>query len=469
MTQQLRFPLLSWIPILAGLAWLWRAPTHGLPGFLASVLPGCLLLAAGTAMLLYPGDRRISQFGALGGLLGVVFALPAFFVVGPAYGLLLVAVSLAAFVASGAYSQQLEPEVEGVPPVAASIPVALQVAVDEALLSTITLTMPLAPQRDHARIEREASEARELFESKGWLEKPADYHVTPPPLEAPHRIERSLGRRLRFEHLSWESEYEPHPEEPGRERWLSYAPNRTAHAWVVRHQDGPRPWLVCIHGYQMGFPWLDIGAFPPPWLHERLGLNLVMPMLPLHGQRRIGRRSGDGFLAGELMDTLHAEANAVWDLRRIVSWARSQGAPAVGVMGYSLGGYNTALLASLEPELACAIAGIPAADFARLYYRHGPPLSVEDADRRGMRAERMQELFQVVSPLALRPKLARERRYIFAGLADRLVPPDQVRDLWRHWEEPAIQWYAGAHITFRMHPPVVRFISGALRASGLAS
>ena len=39
----------------------------------------------------------------------------------------------------------------------------------------------------------------------------------------------------------------------------------------------------------------------------------------------------------------------------------------------------------------------------------------------------------VVSPLALMPRVAHERRYIFGAVADRLVPPDQVRDLWEHW------------------------------------
>jgi hypothetical protein len=77
-------------------------------------------------------------------------------------------------------------------------------------------------------------------------------------------------------------------------------------------------------------------------------------------------------------------------------------------------------------------------------------------------------VLSVVSPLALEPKLPVERRYIFGAVADRLVPPDQVRDLWRHWDRPHIDWYQGGHITFRAHPSVVRLISSGLRESGLA-
>ena len=72
-----RWPLEAWVPLAAGLFWLWRAPEHGFVGFVFSVVPGCLLLGSGVSMLLMPGDRRITQFAALGGTLGVLLALPA--------------------------------------------------------------------------------------------------------------------------------------------------------------------------------------------------------------------------------------------------------------------------------------------------------------------------------------------------------------------------------------------------------
>lgn len=464
MREPWRLPREAWIPLLSGLTWLWRAPEHGLPGFLFSVVPGCLLVGGGVSMLLWPGDRRICQFAALGGVLGVLFALPAFFFVGMLQGLVLVLVSLAGFLAAGAHSVRLEPDVEEVPAPRRGLRLSAEVAVDEALLSTMLVAVPLPRRDDTLRIELEAAAARELFEARGWLEKPAAYHRKPPALTDP-LLRPARLRSLHYEHLSFESGYEPHPDEPGRERWLSYAQNRIGHAWLVRHRDGARPWLVCVHGYQMGLPLLDLGAFPPPWLHHRLGLNLIVPVLPLHGRRRIGRRSGDGFLAGDLLDTIHAEAQAIWELRRLLGWVRSQGATRVGVMGYSLGGYNAALFASLEEGIAGVVAGIPAVDFTRLLFRHGPVLTLRDARERGMEADRMSELFRVISPLALPPRLPRERRYIFAAVADRLVPADQVRDLWLHWERPAIEWYQGGHVTFRAHPTVVRFITRALRES----
>ena len=109
-----------------------------------------------------------------------------------------------------------------------------------------------------------------MYRDRGLLEKPESYHRTPPPL-AEVDLRPGRVRGIDYEHLRFESGYEPHEGEPGRDRWLSYAPPRTGHAWVKRHAGAERPWLICIHGYQMGSPLVDFGAFRPEWLHHRLG------------------------------------------------------------------------------------------------------------------------------------------------------------------------------------------------------
>jgi len=456
------------VPIAAGLLWLWYAASFGVVGFLFSLIPGCLLLASGTALLLWPGDLRIPQFAAAGGLLGVPLAVPATFVAGPGTALALIAVSAASFLASGVVALRQEPPVPGVPDPRPSLGLHLQVACDEALLAWMQVRVEARTGRDRARIRQEVEEAAALFDARGWLEKPEAYHQTPPPLESPG-LAPARAWRIDHEHLRFESEYEPRPEEPGRERWLGYAANRTAHAQILRHPGGPRPWLLCIHGYQMGEAGVNLMAFEPRYYHQRLGLNLAVPVLPLHGPRRVGRQSGDRFLSGDPLDSLHAEAQAMSDLRRLLDWIRRQGAPAVGVTGLSLGGYQTALLASLEEDLACAVAGIPLTDITRAVWRHGPPLHLLHAEAEGLVRDRVAEVLRPVSPLALAPRVPRERRFIFGGVADRLVPPDQVRDLWEHWERPRIVWYQGAHLTFRSHRAVRELVRDALREGGLTA
>ncbi len=460
------------VPIAAGVAWLWFAASGGVAGFFLALVPGVLLVAAGAASTIWPADRRSTQVAALGGVVGMLFLLPGIFVLGLGAALFLFLLSAAAFVACGALSLRLEPPCEKVPEPIPSLALAAKVALDEALLATMQVTVSTPSAADAERIPAEVDAARAYFDSRGWIEKPAEYHRTPLPLEAPQIRQAQVWGprgRVQFEALSFESEYEPEREEPGRERWLSYANNRSAHAWVLRHRDRDRPWLMCIHGYQMGSPFWDLRAFDTRYYHEELGLNMVLPVLPLHGPRKLGRRSGNGFLSGDPLDTVHAEAQAIWDIRRLLSWVRSQGSPAVGVHGLSLGAYTTALLASLDDGLACAILAVPPADLANLLWRHGPVLQVQHREHRGVVHDEVAELFRVISPLALEPVIPLERRAIYGGVSDRLVPPEQVHALWEHWDRPAIEWYQGAHLTGMFDSSVRNLLETTLRESGLVA
>lgn len=342
---------------------------------------------------------------------------------------------------------------------------ALGAVLDETLLTiSRSIRKPLPPEA-YARIHDEVLEAADLYRQRGWLEDPLSYFPTPPSAEPVISRSRLVGG-LSFERFRFESGYEPESGEPGRQRWLACDANRTAHAWVLRHR-GPRPWLVCIHGAGMGYPTTDLFAFQAAWLHKGLGMNLALPVMPLHGPRRAGLPPGVGFPSDDPLDTVHAVAQAVWDTRRLVSWIRSNDGEVVGLAGLSLGGYTAALLAGAEAELACIIAGVPAVDFAELFERHAP------AHLRRLPAfsEMTQEArlaFRVISPLALSPKVPHERRFIFAGLADRLVHPSkQVQALWTHWQQPRIHWFDGSHIGFLWSGAVRGFVHDALSSSGL--
>ncbi len=172
-----------------------------------------------------------------------------------------------------------------------SLATAIGVVADEAFRSLMGYWTERPKPRELRRYAREVADAAALYEQKGWLSDPKSYHPKPPlPRHVAFRRAWSLGRS--FEHMTFPSEFEPMAEEPGRARWLSQRPLREAHAWVLRHRDRERPWVVCLHGYRMGFPLADFHAFRVRWLHQELGLNVAIPVFPLHGPRRTGRRSG---------------------------------------------------------------------------------------------------------------------------------------------------------------------------------
>lgn len=455
------------IPLMSGLLWLGIGWNGGLLFALLAALPGTLLLATGTALLLWPGDRQISHFMAFGSVLSLLLALGVLIFAAVLAGLLFVALAAINFIVAGYAALHQDIPATGVPAPKLGLGLAAKVAIDEALLAYFVASANIPTGTRVAQDAAEVVAMRAALEERGWLQHPAEMHHTP---AAPDKfaLTRRKAAGQQFEQLRFDSSFAPDLGLPGARRWQAQADNRGMHAWVFRHAGPPRPWLMCIHGYRMGVPLMDFGLFDIEYLHRRLGLNLVLPILPLHGPRRAFKRSGSGFLDGNIVDMLHAQTQAAWDLRRVLAWLRTQqSAPAVGVMGFSLGGYNTALLASLDGDLACAIAGIPLTDMGGAVWRHMPELQRRQLHAKGLDLAQIQRVLTPVSPLALAPMLAAERRYIFAATGDQLVPTDQPQRLWRHWEQPEICWYHGSHLSVRRESSVHRFIASALRNSGL--
>ena len=458
---------LALLPFLTGLLWLGVGWNHGLLTGVFASLPGALLTASGLALFLWPGDRQISHYMAFGSVLSLLLSLLMLLSAGLFWGLLFAALAAANFVVSGYAALYQDVPAAGVPTPSNRIGMAAKVAIDEVLLAYFVSSANVPTGTKIAQDVAEVGELTRALEEQGWLASPADMHRAP---TAPDKFEllprEASGKN--FEHLIFDSGFEPPAGLPGAQRWLDYTSNRRMHAWVFRHNGPPRPWLLGIHGYRMGVPFMDFSLFDIDYLHHKLGLNLILPILPLHGPRRAYKRSGSGYLDGNIIDMLHAQTHALWDVRSALAWVRqAQSAEQVGVMGYSLGGYNTALLSSLEGDLSCAIAGIPLTDMAAAVWRHMPELQRRQLQMQGLDVAQIQRVLTPVSPLALTPRISHEKRYIFAATGDQLVPSDQAVRLYNHWQQPETLWYQGSHLSVRREAGVRRFVADALANAGL--
>ncbi|BCI87296.1 hypothetical protein NIIDMKKI_25020 [Mycobacterium kansasii] len=237
-----------------------------------------------------------------------------------------------------------------------TIALAAQAFRDEILLTGFGMLRSAPSASSLERIDREVLAALDVYQDNGWLAHPEGFFAAPPPLtEVTVKRVDSMGRS--YQRLSFDSGYEPHPGEPGRERWLSYTGNHREYALMLRHRR-PRPWLVCVHGAEMGRAGLDLMLFHAWYLYRNLDLNVVLPVLPLHGPRARGRPYGAAFPSENVLDAAHGAAQAVWDIRRLLSWIRAQQPDAmIGLNGISLGGLISSLVASLDDGLGCAILG----------------------------------------------------------------------------------------------------------------
>jgi hypothetical protein len=335
---------------------------------------------------------------------------------------------------------------------------------DELVLVGLLWRRPLSDPAAYEEINDEVVAALDFYGRRGWLDKPQDFYETP---QAPAQVSvRSFTSRGRtHERLSFDSGYAPHPGEPGAERYMTYTGNDREYALMLRHPE-PRPWLVCIHGTEMGRAALDMTLFRAWHMHEDLGLNVILPVLPMHGPRARDLPKGAVFPGENVMDDVHATAQSVWDVRRVIAWIRSQQPSAqIGLNSISLGGYVASLVASLDDDLTCAILGVPPSNLVELLGKHS---GLPKDDPRRMTLDLAKPIGRMVSPLSLQPKIPAQGRFIYAGVADRIVHPrQQVMQLWNHWGKPDIGWYHGGHTGFFQAKPVQRFVDAALVHSGL--
>lgn len=234
-----------------------------------------------------------------------------------------------------------------------------------------------------------------------------------------------------------------------REQWSSLRSNNIVHAQHWRHDDGLRPTLCVIHGF-MGSSYLFNGLFfSLPW-YFKSGYDVVLYTLPFHGKRagKLSPFSGFGYFASGLSGFAESMAQAVHDFRSVVDYLHSIGVERVALTGLSLGGYTSALVASVDDRLEAVIPNCPVTTPADLFNEWFPG---NKFIRLGMRLanisdDELQAGLDYHGPLNYRPLLSKDRRMIITGLGDRMAPPDQAVSLWEHWDRCALHWFPGSHV-----------------------
>jgi hypothetical protein len=338
------------------------------------------------------------------------------------------------------------------------------VAVDElAVSSAYLLTRRNAERLTADRLDH-ARRAVDLLQRAGALEDPAMLYAAP---VAPDSVR--LSRRTRagigFEHLSFDS-LNPTPHGLAQLTDWDVASNLRMHAYLLRHADGPRPWVVVIHGHRMGEA-RDIRFLGSRRLYDDLGVDVAHVVLPMHGPR--GRLDAHSFPGADPVANLLGVTQSVADARALIAWIRGQSDAPIATFGISLGGLVASLLGAVEPELHAVVAGVPLTDIATM-------LSTTVRSRWGEAALADSHfldpapvaLSRLASPLCFAPIVPPERRFIYAAIGDRLVTARQAEALWEHWDRPTILWLQGGHILNNVGASR-RFVARSLAASGVAS
>jgi pimeloyl-ACP methyl ester carboxylesterase len=283
-------------------------------------------------------------------------------------------------------------------------------------------------------------------------------HAEPAPLRATAVQRRrlpGLGGRLAYERMTFE--HDPALPKTLEAEGLGGPARAVVH--VCRHTDGPRPWLVWVHGAGQGGT-EDLVLARIGRIHHKLGFNVAMPVQPGHGSRR---REWPAYPDMDPLGNVAGMMRSVSEVRAVVRWVQPQ-ATAVVVSGISMGTPVAALVSHLERDIDAVGLYTPILGLNAMIARH---LSRWGAARDGFRelleSPVVAKLTSVIDPLAVDPAPPPERRLIVGAWHDRMAMREPTTALQERWGGE-LYWYDGGHVGHIFSRRVQRVSERFLRA-----
>ncbi len=271
-----------------------------------------------------------------------------------------------------------------------------------------------------------------------------------PPARLP-AVEARWRRPVRggmHSHLVFDSPYRPVHRLYAAE-YRRYDRLDIAHLFSWTHARPAPASILITHGWAVGRKRLHEQEFGIPYLFQKLGLDVYYYVMPFHWLRKPSqsRFSGELHPSPNLMRTNEAFIQTAQELRAALRWIKAQNPAPLGMMGSSLGGYTTALLASIEDALDFAVPVLPPASLADLFWAQssGDPV-LRKVEQMGMTQERFAGAWALHSPMTRKPKVPWRGRLIVGAQGDGLVTESHVDPLWEHWGRPRRYTFAGGHI-----------------------
>lgn len=307
-----------------------------------------------------------------------------------------------------------------------------EVMLDELVLTSFSL---LAGQPAAMRPPNACAAAAEELSTLGI----DGAHADPKPLRVTSIQQRRLpgfGAGLAYERMTFEHD----PALPATLEAEGLGGPARAAVHLCRHRDGPRPWLVWVHGAGQGGS-EDLLLARIGRIHHGLGFNVAMPVQPGHGCRR---REWPAYPDVDPLGNVAGMMRAVSEVRAVVRWAQPE-STAVVVAGISLGSPVAALVSHLERIDGVALY-IPILGLNTMIARHMARFGqARNGFREMLQSPEVSKMTSVIDPLAVNPLPPPHRRLIVGAWHDRMAMREPAVALQERWGGE-LHWYDGSHV-----------------------
>ncbi len=256
-------------------------------------------------------------------------------------------------------------------------------------------------------------------------------------------------QRVGYAEWSWRSVH-PLVFKDVEHEYRSHTDNQTALLRTLNLRIKGKPMAILVNGFSSGHHLMERVAWP---MREffRQGIGVSLFALPFHGRR--GNAFPPEWPQQDTAFTIEGFRQAIWDLQTAIRTMREAGASHVGVVGMSLGGYTTSLLATVTSDVDFVMSFIPICSVPDVMNDNDLVPGTGDIQR--TLYEGYREQLVPITPVCRMPKVEPERVAIISGAYDRLATVEHGQRLADHFGTELIR-FPGGHIVQNRRAQAIR-------------
>lgn len=176
--------------------------------------------------------------------------------------------------------------------------------------------------------------------------------------------------------------------------------------------------------------------------------NVYSYVLPFHMERASNESlySGEYFVSADVVRTLKSVQQAVSDIRALIKYIKTLRKEKVIIIGLSLGGIISNLLAETEENIDVLISLFYANDLAfTVFETEAGKYIKKDFLKNDFSYSLLKRSWAIINPSLRKPVLELDKILLVSGKYDKYVLNKDTDVLWENWEKPERYMYNCGH------------------------
>lgn len=205
----------------------------------------------------------------------------------------------------------------------------------------------------------------------------------------------------------------------------------------VQQENKEQPNVIFVHGWRMKSNDRLIKMFQPHMKKHQW--NMYYYTLPYHLQRKPFESSfsGEYMVSANIERTVQAVRQAVVDLRSFIHSIKKRQQGPVFVVGLSLGGFITNLLATVEDQVDAMVSIFYVNSLAHTIWNTDPGKFIKkELVENGVRYQEISEHFKILEAGLVPPKIKKDHILLLSAKYDQYVDIEDADVLWNAWNKP---------------------------------